>query len=285
MKVLKTDISRVLNSYVTVTSHRGQRFSNLMHSHPELELVYIKSGSGRKAIGGTISNFNEGDIVLMGSELPHRWICDSNDAGAHAIVAYFNKDVFSDGFYTLKESHRLAELFSKAKRGLSITGATKGIVAGKIENLMKKSGFKKIIALMDIFHFISVSPDVEYITYENNTSASTKIVEDRLTEVYQYIGANYQNDISLSEIAIIANLTVPAFCRLFKQRTGKSFIDYLNEIRITAACRYLQDTDLNISTICTRCGFKNISNFNKRFKIITGFSPKEYRYNILALEE
>lgn len=284
MKVLKTDITQVLNSYVTVTSHRGQRFSNSMHSHPELELVYIKSGSGRRMIGGTISNFNEGDIVLMGSELPHRWICDSNDAGAHAIVAYFNKDVFSEGFYSLKESHRLAELFTKAKRGLSITGAAKEIVAGKMENLMKKSGFKKIIALMDIFHFISVSTDVEYVTYESNTTASNKIVEDRLAEVYQYIGSNYQKDISLPEITTIANLTVPAFCRLFKQRTNKSFVDYLNEIRITSACRYLQETDLNISAICTRCGFKNISNFNKRFKIITGFSPKEYRQNIKMMQ-
>lgn len=284
MRILKTDITQALNSYITVTSHKGSRFSNSMHSHPELELVYIKSGSGKSVLGGTINKFDKGDLVLMGSELPHRWVSSSNETEPHAIVAYFNKEVFSEGFYTLDEGRKLAELISKAKRGLNIKGATQKMVAGKMERLLKKSGFKKTIAFLDILHSIAHSTDIEYITTEDN-KAPTKVVEDRLNEVFQHIGANYRKDISLPEITAIANLTASAFCRLFKQRTGKSFIDYLNEVRITAACRYLQDTDLNISVICTRCGFKNISNFNKRFKIITGFSPKEYRYNILALEE
>ena len=285
MKVLKTDITTALNGHIIITIHKGRRFSTSLHSHPELELVYIKSGAGKRILGDTIDRFNKGDIVLMGSELPHRWVNDNSETSPCAIVVYFNREVFSEGFYALKESRKLAELFAKAKRGLNITGPVREIVAAKMEKLVKKSGLKKIIALLDILHIISTAKDVNYIAGESNTTAFKHASVDRLAEVYQYITANYQKDISLPEITAVANLTAPAFCRLFKQRTNKSFVDYLNEIRVTEACRYLHETDLNISSIYTLCGFKTISNFNKRFKQITGYSPKEYRQNMKMMQD
>lgn len=285
MKVLHTHITHALHSCIAVMKNNEKRFTSPLHCHPELELVFIKSGSGKKVIGDTINQFNTGDIVLVGSALPHKWICDNNDQSPSSIVAYFNKDAFSEGFYALKESQKLANLFAKAGRGLNITGSTRQIVGAKMERLAKKSGLKKIIGLMEILHIISVSKEVDYITYDNNTSRSNDSGLDRLAEVYHYIAENFQKDVSLQEIASIASLTEPAFCRLFKKRTSKSFVEYMNEIRISAACKDLQDTDLNISIICSRCGFKTISNFNKSFKKVTGFSPKEYRRNIQLLQE
>ena len=285
MKVLHTHITQALHSCIAVMKNNEKRFTSPLHCHPELELVFIKSGSGKKVIGDTINQFNTGDIVLVGSALPHKWICDNNDQPPSSIVAYFNKDAFSEGFYALKESQKLANLFAKAGRGLNITGSTRQIVGAKMERLTKKSGLKKIIGLMEILHIISVSKEVDYITYDNNASRSNDSGVDRLAEVYHYIAENFQKDISLHEIASIASLTEPAFCRLFKKRTAKSFVEYVNEIRISAACKDLQDTDLNISAIYSRCGFKTISNFNKSFKKVTGLSPKEYRRNIQLLQE
>ena len=284
MKVLHTDITHTLHSYIAVLENKGKRFSSPLHCHPELELVYIKSGSGKKILGDTINQFNSGDIVLVGSELPHKWMCEDKEQSPSSIVAYFNKNVFSEGFYALKESRRLTDLLAKAARGLSITGSAKEIVAAKMEKLVRKSGFKKIIALMDILHIISTSREVDYITHENGTALPADTRTDRLSEVYHYIAENYQQDISLVEISAIASLTPPAFCRLFKRRTGKSFVEYINEIRISAACTALQDTDMNISAIYSQCGFKTISNFNKIFKKTSGFSPKEYRQNIKMLQ-
>jgi AraC-like DNA-binding protein len=184
----------------------------------------------------------------------------------------------------LKESQKLANLFVKAGRGLNITGTARQIIGAKMERLAKKSGLKKIIGLMEILHIISTSNEVDFIAHDNSTAQSNDTRTDRLAEVYQYLAENFKKDISLHEIASVASLTEPAFCRLFKKRTGKGFVEYVNEIRISAACKCLQDTDLNISAICFRSGFKTISNFNKSFKKITGFSPKEYRQNVQLLQ-
>ncbi len=280
MKVLHTAISPALHSYISVLEKKEKKFSSPLHSHPELELVYIKSGEGKRILGNMIHQFSPGDIVLIGSELPHRWVCDPPGQQPCSIVAYFNKAVFSESFYTQKESVELADLFAKATRGINITGATREIIRVKMERLTKKTGFKKIIGLMEILHIISTSKEIDYITIDHNTLPPVKANIDRLTDVYHYIATNFQKDISLDEIASIASLTPPAFCNLFKKRTGKSFVEYINEIRISAACNDLQHTDLNISAIYPRCGFKTISNFNKSFKKITGTSPKEYRKNI-----
>lgn len=284
MKVLHTHITHTLHRCIAIMKKNEKRFSSPLHCHPELELIYIKSGSGKKVIGDTVNRFNTGDIVLVGSALPHRWISDNNDLPPSSIVAYFNKDVFSEGFYALKETRKLADLFVNAGRGLTISGATRKIVGAKMERLIKKTGFKKIISLLEILHVLAASTEIDYITPENITARSNDTRTDRLADVYHYIAENFQKDISLHDISSIANLTAPAFCRLFKKRTGKSFVEYVNEIRISAACRDLQDTDLNISAIYSRCGFKTISNFNKSFKKITGFSPKEYRQNIQLLQ-
>jgi AraC-like DNA-binding protein len=280
MNVLHTSISPALHSYISVLEKKEEKFSSPLHCHPELELVYIKSGAGRRILGNTINQFAPGDIVLVGSELPHRWICDAPSQLPCSIVAYFNKAVFSESFYTQKESIELADLFAKASRGINITGATREIIRVKMERLTKKTGFKKIIGLMDILHIISTSKEIDYITIENLTLPQGKANIDRLTDVYHHIATNFQKDISLDEIASIASLTPPAFCNLFKKRTGKSFVEYITGIRISAACKDLQRTDLNISAIYLRCGFKTISNFNKSFKKITGISPKEYRKSI-----
>ncbi|MEP7371967.1 MAG: AraC family transcriptional regulator [Chitinophagaceae bacterium] len=284
MKVLHTDITHALNSYLVVMENKGRRFSSPLHSHQELELIYIKSGFGKKLLGNTINQFMEGDVVLVGRDLPHKWMCDKSEPSPVSIVAYLNKNVFSEGFYALKESQKLTNLFARAERGLNITGATRQIIGAKMERLTQKSGFKKIIGLMEILHIISTSKEFDYIIHDTSTVQSNDSQTDRLAEVYQYLADNFQKDISLHEISSIANLTEPAFCRLFKKRTGKGFVEYVNEIRISAACKYLQDTDLNVSAIAFRSGFKTISNFNKRFNSITGFSPKEYRRNVQLLQ-
>lgn len=280
MKVLQTAISPALHSYITVMEKKEKKFSAPLHCHPELELVYIKSGSGKRILGNTITPFHAGDIVLIGSGLPHRWICDDHDQTPCSIVAYFNKAVFSEVFYTLNESKELTELIAKANRGVNVAGTTRQTVSTKLEKLTRKKGFKKIIGLMEILHIISTSKEINHICFDDSKLLPVDTNADRLADVYQHMAVNFQKDISLDEIASMAALTPPAFCNFFKKRTGKSFIEYLTEIRISAACKDLLHTDLNISSIYSRCGFKTISNFNKSFKKITGISPKEYRRTV-----
>ena len=283
MKALQTEITNTLHSYIAVIE-RDEPYSKApFHYHPELELVFIKEGYGKRIIGDKLDYFSAGDMIFLGANLPHVWLNDEifykgfANLRAKAIVVYFNKEVFSKNFYELKESNKINELFSKASRGIKIVGKTQKQVADKIQKLTKKVDFDRIIGLMEILNIISTSKDVEFITTEGYSGNMLQSKSDRLTEVYKHINTNYHNDISLEDISRIANLTPTAFCRLFKQRTNRHFVEYLNEVRISNACRFLLETNLNVSEIAFQCGYKTLSNFNKIFKKTTSLSPKEYR--------
>ncbi|WP_153797378.1 AraC family transcriptional regulator [Foetidibacter luteolus] len=283
MKALQTEITNALHSYIAVIE-RDEPYSKApFHFHPELELVFIQEGYGKRIIGDKLDSFSAGDMVFLGSNLPHVWLNDEifykgfANLRAKAIVVYFNKEVFSKNFYELKESSKINELFTKAGRGIKIIGKTQKQVADKMQKLTKKKNFDRIIGLLEILNTLSTSNEVEYITNQGYGGTMLQSKSDRLSEVYKHINNNYFNDISLEDISRIANLTPTAFCRLFKQRTNRHFVEYLNEVRISNACRFLQETTLNISEVAFQCGYKTLSNFNKIFKKTTGLSPKEYR--------
>lgn len=289
MKVLETQIFRSTTDYLAIMEKSGKEFTAQYHCHPELEIVYIKQGSGKCIIGDTVTTFRKGDIAVIGSGLPHIWTSSDGDFSvqadrARSIVAYFNKDLFNSNFYKMREIQKLVDFLDRSSRGLKIEGEARELVASRMERLTRRKGFKKVIGLMEILNTLSLSKDTYFITPENGQPVNSFITSDRLSNVYQYIRENFKKDISLDEIASIANLTPPAFCRLFKSRTSKHFVEYLNEIRISFACKQLQETDKTINEIGFECGFNTISNFNKRFKAVMGLSPKNYRNSIYSLD-
>ena len=283
MKILQTEISPGINSYLSLIERDGAFFTAPFHYHPELELVYIVESFGKRIIGDKIEPFDKGDMVFIGSNLPHIWISDEifykNDPSlkSKAVVLYFNKNIFSDGFYQMKESARINELFTKAEKGICINGKTKEIIEKKLKLLLQNEGFEKILGLFEILHIISQSDDISFVVSDGYTVQLNHTKIDRLAEVYKYVQQHFKDDISLATIAGISNLTPPSFCRLFKKRTGKNFVEYLNEMRVAEACKYLLDTDWSISEIAYNSGFKTVSNFNKLFKSVTGTSPKIYK--------
>ena len=283
MRAVHTQISNSLHTHIAVIEKKEPFFNYPFHFHNELELVYIKEGFGKRIIGDKLETFHAGDIVFVGSNLPHVWLSDdefykeSSYLHAHSIVAYFNKEVFSKDFYDLKESNKIKLLLKRAGRGIKVTGKTNVVLSRKMEELNHKKDFEKIIGLIEILHILSLSSDVEYIVHEGYEGAVVSNRADRLTEVFNYVTANFNQDITLENIAQVAHLTPPAFCRLFKQKTARSFIDYLNEVRISNACKLLMETAFNISEIAFLSGYKTLSNFNKIFKKSTGISPKAYR--------
>ncbi len=286
MKLEKTKISSYLNSAISVLSREEPFFQAPFHSHPELELVYVKESFGKRIIGNSVATFESGDLVFLGSDIPHVWLNDEiyyqniNKLKAKAIVVYFNKDIFGPAFYELKEAHKINSLFEKAKKGLSITGKTNKQIAKKLEKLVLKQDFEIIIGLFEILSLLSATTDFDFINNETYTPTNDSFKKDRLSDVYQYVKENYKKEISLDEVAQIANLTPTSFCRMFKAKTKKNFIEYLNEIRISNACKLLIETDMSVSEIAYECGYKTVSNFNKLFKKNTGNTPKEYQNKI-----
>ena len=280
-KVIDTSISVAMQSAISVITKSGAGFSSSLHCHPEAELVYIKSGRGKKIIGSQISSFEAGEIVLIGSGLSHRWVPDHNSGDKEseipeAIVSYIHPGVFSDQFYSVQECRKLRALFEKCKKGIFVSGESRKIAEIKIQRLATRRGFKKILGLLDILYFISTSEEISVICNESSV-AEGNVYSDRFTEVYQHIEQNFNKDISLEEIARVAHLTPTAFCRLFKQKTQKPFTTYLNDKRIAYACTLLQQSDLSIYQIAGNAGFNTSSNFNKCFRQKVGVSPGEYR--------
>ena len=258
-------------------------FYSEWHFHPEVELVYIQKGSGTRFIGNDIAHFNEGDMVLVGSNLPHLWKCDDayfakgSELKAESLVVHFMPEIFGDYFMKLPENRLINELLEKAKQGIRINGDTIQKVHQYMETLLLVRGSERLIVLLQILHTLSLSKDLELIA-ANNMEHPPSIKEgERMNAVFHYLIDNFSKVVTLEAVASEANLSPNAFCRYFKSRTKKTFSQYLLEMRISHACKLLADTDKSISIIHYDCGFNSSSHFNRYFKQINGITPLEYR--------
>ncbi|WJS95850.1 AraC family transcriptional regulator [Flavobacterium johnsoniae] len=285
MKLEQTKIASYLNTKVSVLNRIEPFFQAPFHSHPELELVYVKESFGKRIIGNSVMQFEPGDMVFLGSDIPHVWLNDEKyyqgieDLKANSIVVYFHKDIFGPTFYELKETQKINELFFQAGKGISIIGKTNKQIAKKLEKLVAKKDFEVIVGLFEILSILSESQDKIYINDEIYSLMQKDSKEDRLSEVFQYVNKNYKKNISLEEIAAVANMTRTSFCRMFRAKTKKNFVDYLHEIRISNACKLLLETDKSMSEIAYECGYKTASNFNKLFKKVKGITPSDFKNN------
>lgn len=283
MKIEKTKITSYLNSSISVISREETFFQSPFHSHPELELVYIKESFGKRIVGNSVATFESGDMVFLGSDIPHVWLNDElyyqekNNLKAKAIVVYFNKDIFGPAFYEMKEAQKINALFNRGSRGLSINGKTNKQIAKKLEKLVIKKDFEIIIGLLEILSILSESTDLTFVNSEAYSPVKNQNTNDRLSDVFIFIKEHHKEDISLIEISKIANLTPTSFCRMFKLKAKKSFVEYLNEIRVANACKFIMESDMGMAEIAYECGFKTASNFNRIFKKSTGTTPKEYK--------
>ena len=288
MKAHYTEIYSEAQDQILVTEKNEPYHNSLFHYHPEFELAYIKEGFGKRIIADKIESFYAGDLVFLGPNLPHVW---QNDDIFHkgfanfrskSLAIHFKKEIFSDALLQMQESSKLNELFARSARGLKIFGKTGEVITEKMSGLNTKKGLERLIALLDILHILSVSKETEFISYKGYSGMLAQHKTDRLADVYNYVSEHFSNEITLDDVAKISNLTPPAFCRLFKKRTSRHFVSYLNDVRISRACKQLLETDLNISEIAFQCGYKTVSNFNKIFKKNIGVAPKAYREKATA---
>lgn len=260
------------------------QFYSKWHFHPEIELVYIIKGSGQQFIGDNVHIFKSGDMMLLGSNLPHLWKSDdsfflqgSSEMRVEAIVIHFLPECFGKDFFALPENQAVASLFITAQQAIRIKDETKDEVSCLAHKLLTASGSERIILLLQILTCIANSTHTRTVCnkgliFKNNPGES-----ERLNSIYQYILNNYATNISLSEIARVAHMSPNAFCRYFKSRIKKTFSTTLMEVRIGNACKLLADTDRSISDICYNCGYNNLSNFNRHFKTLTGRTPLQHR--------
>lgn len=247
------------------------------HFHPELELVYVNGGSGKRHIGKHMSYFNDGELILMGSYLPHYGFTDRLSGNKSETVIQFKQDFLGQEFFGVPEMALVRRLLELSKKGLAFQGDTKDSVGAKIEALTWEDQYGRLIGLLSILKDLSESQEYTVLNAEGVALAVDAKENDRMNVIYNRIRSNFKEHISLGEISEEVSMTVPAFCRYFKKISRKTFTQFVNEFRVVHASKLLAETSMAITEVSFESGFNNFSHFNKCFKNFTGKSPSAYR--------
>lgn len=256
-----------------------------VHFHPEYELNFIFNATdAQRNVGDDKSYIGQYELVLVGPNLYHGWDngqCKSDSI--HEITIQFHHDLIHESLLTRNMMKPIKEMLANASAGILFDEPTTRLIAPRLQELSRRNGMEAFIELISILHILSVSGHHKLLcTMPVNTSDFAN--SDRIKKVYQYIELNYQEKIKVEEVAKLLHMTETTLSRLMKQRTGKSFIDFLNDYRIGFATRCLTETNQSVSEIAFRCGFYNISNFNRIFKKNKGCTPGEYRLNFSGIK-
>lgn len=247
------------------------------HFHPEIELVYVNKGKGKRHIGNHISYFNNSQLVLIGSNLPHMGYLDRLTTNGSETLIQFLPDFLGKDFFKIPEMAAIDALFERAKSGIRFNIDIKKRIGAKIEALVDLEGAKRITSFIEILNDLATTDDYTLLNADGFAFETTHQDSNKIELVYKHINENFKEHISLDEIASLVSMTVPAFCRYFKKTTGKTFTNIVNEYRVVHATKLLAESTMSIADICFECGFNNFSHFNKLFKKFTGKSASVYR--------
>jgi len=247
------------------------------HFHPEIELVYVNKGQGKRHIGNHLSYFNNSQLILLGSNLPHHGFTDRLTSNGSETLIQFKPDFLGETFFQIPEMQNIVQLFERGKKGILFKPETKKNVGPKIEDLINYNGFERIVKLLEILNDLAISEDYSLLNADGYAFETKPQDSAKIDIIYKHINANFKNHISLEEMADKVSMTVPAFCRYFKKATGKTFTKLVNEYRVVHATKLLSESQMTITEICFECGFNNFSHFNKLFNEFTGKSASAYR--------
>ena len=250
------------------------------HFHPELELIYINKGQGKTHIGNHLSYFNNSQLILIGSNLPHNGFTDRLTANGTETTVQFKSNFLGDDFLSVPEMANIVSLFERAKKGIRFKFETKQKIGPKIEKLLEHDGLKRVLKFLDILNFLATTDDYSLLNADGFAFETEPQDSAKIDVIFKYVNKNFQNHIALDEIADVVSMTVPAFCRYFKKATGKTFTELVNEYRVVHATKLLNESQMSIADVCFECGFNNFSHFNKQFNEITGKSASQYRKEI-----
>jgi AraC-like DNA-binding protein len=252
------------------------------HYHPEVEILFVAKSTGTYYVGDSINKFTEGEISIIGENMPHWWKSDQiylegkPSLKIKALVVQFKKEIFDSNFINLPEMVQIKDLFERAKRGIQFLGNSREYLGSRIAEIFKMTGLKRITELIILLDEMAKAGEYKYLA---SVGYSKTVDYDfyRFNKINEYIMRNFANPIKLEEIAEEVNMCPTSFCRYFKKRTGKTFLAFLTEYKIGHACKLLVEGNMQVSSVCIESGFNNLSHFNEQFKKIVRLTPTEYQ--------
>ena len=275
---------------IKIMKVKESHFYPLWHFHPESEIMLLEKSTGTQYVGDAIENFQVGDVVLLGSNIPHLWrnskeyFVENSQLSAEATVVYFREDRLGPDFYDLPEMADVKKLLKTARNGVKFSGKNKPILRKKIYEIVNTEGLDRIVGLLSLLNYMATNCDYQPISSLGYSPRIDESDFNRFNKVSAYLMNNFSKKIELSEIASVANLSPTSFCRYFKSRTNKTFVGFLNEIRVGYACKLLMEKDKNASEICYASGFNNLTNFNIQFRKVKNLTPLEYQNRFVSEE-
>lgn len=265
-----------------VLNHPHARFDYAAHFHSDYEINLVLNSRGKRIVGDCVAEYRDLDLVMVGPNIPHRWVSEDDNGNAHVVTIQFHKETLEYPIINKKIFHPVKELFTNSFYGIEFSDETKVAMKDTLLNLSHKQGAESALEFFRILYLLSVSSNQKFLL-EGSSKMDFAIRESksrRINKVITYIQEHFQEDITLSAVAESVGMSESAFSHFFRKRTNRSFIDYLNDIRIGHAAKVLYETTHTIAEVCYSSGFNNISNFNRIFKRKKGQTPSEYRMNI-----
>ena len=272
---------------LSVRFYDYNHFTYPLHFHSEYEIIYIKESSGTRFVGNNIAKYKAGDILLIGSNLPHFLKSDeiyhsgNNDLRVKGTIIQFEKEFMYYAINHYPQFIMIKNLFQESQRGIYFERGQFLKLQDLLEKIPLENGLNQLMLFLKILKQMSETENRKTISttdFINETIYDTA----RIDKVISFLNKNYTRTINLDEIASFAAMNTSAFCRYFKSKTGKSFKNYILDMRIGFACKLLLMEDISISQLSSKCGFETISHFNKTFKKNTGYVPSQYRKMMLS---
>ncbi len=259
---------------------RGRDYGTRWHFHPEHQLTLAVHSQGHRLVGDHLGELADGDMVLVGANLPHVWH-QAADAGrdAHAVIVRFDDGFAGRDFMAKEEMDGVRALLQRAARGLVAGGKTRAEAAARMERLPRLGGLERLLELLGILSRLAAGAgDLQPLASAAYEPVLRKEDQDRMERVCAYLHGHYTERIERRELAALAALSEGAFSRFFRSRTGRTVPQYVNELRVGRACRLLlENPQRTVSDIALDCGFDNLANFNRRFLAAKGVAPSVFR--------
>lgn len=246
------------------------------HYHPEFEIVFVPEGSGTRHVGNYLGNYQNGDLVMIGSNLPHAGFGLNCPDLHEQFVLQIKEEVVRQAIGPAPEMQTVEALLERARYGILFTGQTKENIGWQMMQMVSMPPFERYLAMLRVLYGLAVSEEYVLLNEEVLLSSSISRHRGRLQKVFTYVERHFEEEIDIKKVAALAGLSVPSFCNFFKKTTHITFTEFTNHYRIQRVCLLLRQ-DKTIAEACYACGFNNVTYFNKLFKRTMGKSPSEFK--------
>jgi YesN/AraC family two-component response regulator len=288
MKVVQFTIPVPKESTIVVQESILPHYYNHLHRHREVQIEWVVEGSGILIAGNYMQRFESGEVYIIGANQSHIFKSDESYFNAaepkqvHSVSIFFDPIHLSQNIFSLPEMTGIRKFVSGLHNGFQLQEGENEIIKTTIKEVMQHRESQRVAAFISLLHHFSTTKELKPLATSNSEHRISEVEGIRMDRIFQYLVGHYKSHISLAEISEIANLTPQAFCRYFKKHTDKTFVSFLNEVRINEACKIIVSGKFDgFSDVSYQTGFDNVTNFNRVFKKTVGLSPREYQKGFL----